>query len=118
MVNSTKFKIVQRVRNTPYVIEEDIELNELSLQYRTTLCGCDPLAIVYDIDDECIVDYLFYERQSDGSFLECPDPRLYLDNFDNPFITPIEHLCPAHRRCLIERSGQIDEYEEGYTLLL
>jgi len=118
MENVTKFKVVQIVRDTSCIIEEAIELHELSVQYRTTLCGCDPLARVFDTNDECIVDYLFYEKQSDGTFVECPDPRLYVDSFDYPSLTPIEHLCPAHRQCLVERSGHIDEYEEEYSLLL
>ena len=112
------YKLVQQVRNTVSVIEPAIGLTGLSVQYRKTLCGCDPLARVYDSEDRCIVDYLFYEQQSDGSFIECPDPRMYLDSFDSPFVGKIEHVCPAHRQCLRERSGQIDEYEEEYTLLL
>jgi len=115
MSNVILFKIVQHVRNTASVIEEGIELDELSARYRSTLCGCDPLARVYDDDDRCIVDYLFYELQSDGSFVECPDPRIYVDGFDSP---SLDHVCPAHRQCLVERSGQIDEYEEEFLLLI
>lgn len=115
MKNATLFKLVQQVRSTTSVIEEGIELDELSLRYRTTLCGCDPLARLYDDDERCIVDYLFYELRSDGSIVECPDPREYVDSFDSP---SLEHECPAHRQCLVERSGKIDEYEEEYLLLV
>jgi len=107
------YKVVQIVRNTFFVIEECIELERLSEHYRTTLCGCDPLGRI-DGDDECIVEYLFYEVHDDGSLEECPDPRNYVDSVDYPSVV---HACAAHQQHLIERSGQIDEYEEESILI-
>jgi len=116
MLHATLYEVVQLIHNTRSVIAEGLDLEELSHRYRTTLCGCDPLAKVYDDSGECTVDYLFFETDTSGARKECDeDPRLYVGNFDGSFV---DHECPPHRRCLTERSGVIDEYEEEFTLLI
>jgi len=116
MHHVTQFEVVELFRNTRSVIAEGLTLEELSHRYRKTLCGCDPLACVYGDNDERIVEYVFFETDTRGVRKECLiDPRLYVGNFDGP---SIEHECPPHRKCLIERSGVIDEYEEEFTLLI
>jgi hypothetical protein len=111
------YKVVQQVRDKAEVIEASIDSEWLSIKYRKTLCGCDPLARIYDDQDECVVDYLFYEHKGYGQTVECPDPRDYVDSSDYPFLGELEHICPPHVKCMDERSGQIDEHEEDYVLV-
>lgn len=110
--NATLFRVTQQFTASSFELEDKVTAEWLSVQYRTTLCGCDPLARVETPEAGCTVEYLFYEYLTDGTYIECDDPRYYVDSLDFPFLDEIEHLCPADRQCLRERSGQIDEYDE------
>lgn len=115
--SNIRYRVVRNRRGKTTVLEESISAEDMSIKYRKSLCGCDPLENKYDKNDRAIREFTFYENRGFGRYTECGDPRIYMDGDDLPFIGEIQHVCPTHVECMRERSGYIDEYEEDYLLV-